>query len=73
MTDHQFMVELWIRAYRDQIDGYPMGHPGRENFEPMYPYNLDSKDGPVNREKTLENPCYHTFTAEERALLLKRS
>lgn len=72
MTDHQFLVELRIRGYIDQIAGYPLGHPKRETFDPMFPYNQDSDDGPVNREATLENPCYHAFTPEDRQLLLKR-
>jgi len=72
MTDHQFMVELRIRAYIDQIDDYPLGHPKRENFKPLVPANYDSDDAPVNREMTLGNPCYHKFTAEDRELLLQR-
>lgn len=72
MTDKQFMNELWIRGYIDQIAGYPLGHPGRENFNPIIPFNQDSDNGPVNRERTLENPCYHLFTADDRKMLLKR-
>lgn len=72
MTDHQFMNELWIRAYIDQIEGYPLGHPGRENFVPIVPSCRDSNDGPVNRENTLDCPCYDRFTSEDREALLKR-
>ncbi len=66
MTDHQFLVELRIRAYIDQIDGYPLGHPSREYFSPIVP-TLGGET--VNREGTLALPCYHNFTDEERAKL----
>lgn len=72
MTDHQFMVELRIRAYISQIAGYPLGHADRETFEPTVPSFRDSNDAPVNREKTLEFPCYDGFTPEDREALLKR-
>lgn len=71
MTDEQFLTELRIRAYTDQIAGYPLGHPARENFEPIIPRALDTNEGPLNRKVTLEFPCYHNFTKEDHKLLLK--
>lgn len=71
MTDKEFKNELWIRAFIDQIGGYYPGHPGRTGFEPMVPQNLD-ENGKLDRETTLESPCYHKFTQFERVLLLDR-
>jgi hypothetical protein len=80
MTDRQFMVELRIRAYIDQIAGYPLGHPGRENFRPIVPTHQTGAGGEhlsspeplrINRKLTLELPCYHNFTEEDRKLLLE--
>jgi len=70
MTDETFVDELYIRAYIDQIDGYPIGHPARKHFSPIIPIN-NNPDGSVNREATLEN--YHTFTDEQKQVLLNRN
>lgn len=69
MTDELFMNELRIRAYIDQIGGYPLGHPRRVNFKPIVPV-VNTSDGKVIREATLNLSCYHDFSAEDRALLL---
>lgn len=71
MTNEQFLTELRIRAYIDQIAGYPLGHPARKDFEPIVPDLLNTNEGPLNRKLTLEFPCYHNFTKEDRELLLK--
>lgn len=69
MTDDQFLNETWIRAFKDQIDGYPLGHPGRNpNFKPIVPRIMD-KDGKVDRQNTLALPCFHLFTDEDRKIL----
>lgn len=72
MTDEQFAAELEIRAYLDQIGGFPIGDPVRQNYRAEWTVIRDAADGPVNREKTLAQPCYHRFTAEDRAKLLER-
>lgn len=64
MSDAQFAAELRIRAYIDQIDGYPFGHPRRQDFEPIIPMCGD-------RAETLDAPCYfERFSGEERAAML---
>jgi len=69
MTDESVRNELWIRAYMDQVDGYAFGHPGRIGFRPTVPI-FEHADGSLNREKTLELPCYHKFTSDQRVALL---
>jgi hypothetical protein len=72
MTDQQFKTELHIRAYIDQIAGYPFGHPARRDFRPIVAF-AGSSEKP-NRKATLELPCYaEAFTAEQKALLLEES
>ncbi len=68
MTDDQFMAELKIRAYVDQISGYQVGNPGRVDFKPIVP-TIGGRF--LNRKRTLELPCYGGFTIEEREILLK--
>lgn len=82
MTDEAFINELYIRAYIDQIAGYPLGHPSRKDFKPTLAIEYDwfkasyfdegSMNGPINRGSTLDLPCYHKFTAEDRAALMER-
>jgi hypothetical protein len=69
MNDHQFEVELRIRAYKDQIDGYYLGWPQRENFQPIVP-SVKDEAGKIMRERTLELPCYSTFSKDDRERLL---
>ena len=69
MTDHQFEVELRIRAYKDQINGYILGWPQRENFEPFVP-RVEGADGELNRQGTLDLPCYSAFTDADKVELL---
>jgi len=67
MTDQQFENELWTRAWIDQIAGYPLGSPQRNQaFQPVvFPF--------ASREEALDSPAYvNAFTPEERALLLQR-
>lgn len=67
-----FINELWINAYRNQIDGYPVGHPSRVNFQPETAVSRDkTQSGGINREETLELTMY-TFTPEQKALLLEK-
>lgn len=68
MDEMQFRAELHIRAFIDQIDGYPFGNPGRENFKPIV--SVIGGEGKLDRAKTLALPCWSTFTDEQRALLL---
>lgn len=68
MTDHAFLVELHIRAYMDQVDGYPLGHPSREKFKPIVAMFHD-KDGKIDRARTLEN-SFHNFSTGDVALLM---
>lgn len=64
MTDSAFRNELWICCYKSQIDGYPLGHPGRMNFQPIVTFTDD-------RLTALNLPSYAgKFTPEETALLL---
>lgn len=67
MNDKVFLNELWIYAYKHQIDGYPLGHPRRTGFKPIVVTIPDGKGG-VNRERTLEH--YTSFSPEDKALLL---
>lgn len=69
MNDHQFKVELRIRAYKDQIDGYYLGWPQRENFVPIVPC-IEGSNGNIDRQRTLELPCYHTFSDDDKERLL---
>lgn len=70
MTDHQFVVELRIRAYIDQISGYPLGHPAREDFSPIVPTIGD----PINREATLDLAAFSSsFSDEQKKKMLERS
>ncbi len=70
MTDAQFRNELWILCYIDQIDGYPIGDPGRTDFRPIVP--LVERDF-LNREKTLKLSSYAgKFTPEDLKILLKK-
>ena len=69
MTDHQFEVELRIRAYKDQIDGYILGWPEREDFHPLVPVIKD-RNGKLDRQETLDLPSYHTFTEADKVELL---
>lgn len=73
MKDGAFRNELWINAYKNQIDGYPMGHPRRTNFRPIVS-TVPKGDGTgtCNRQRTLDGTAY-TFTDEERELLLDES
>lgn len=68
MTNDIFRNELWIRAYMDQIEGYPLGHPKRVNFQPIVPEIEDN--GVLNRAATLLLACYQVFTEEDRSTLL---
>ena len=68
MSDEQFLAELNIRAYIDQISGYKVGDPARLNFAPTIPTIRVS--GTLHRAKTLELPSYHRFSPEERTALL---
>jgi hypothetical protein len=70
MTDEQFRTELRIRAYVDQISGYPFGHPKREHFTPIVPV-VNYGSGKIDREATLRLVSYHKFTDEDRVQLLK--
>lgn len=69
MTDAQFRTELRIRAYIDQIDGYPLGHPKRATFNPLFPV-CEGVHGKIERQKTLNMPVFAGFTADQRELLL---
>lgn len=69
MTDAIFENELHIRAYIDQLSGYPFGHPGRINFKPMVPILQDST-GRINRKGTLELPCFQAIPSDQAELLL---
>ncbi len=69
MTNHQFEVELRIRAYIDQISGYILGWPQRETFTPIVP-TINKADGSIDRQKTLDLPCYCSFTDDDKRLLL---
>lgn len=75
MTDANFLAELRIRVYIDQISGYPVGLPARIDFVPILPYQLDSRStlssAIYDRAKTLALPCYWIFSDEERKVLLK--
>jgi len=69
MTDEQFVSELQVRGFIDQIGGYPVGSPMRNlYFEPITPVVVDH--GAMDRRRTLDLPCYSLFTLEARALLL---
>jgi hypothetical protein len=68
MTDAAFFNELWIACYKTQIDGYPLGHPKRTDFQPIVPFKRN-EDGTYNRAGTLEMAGY-SFTDEQKALLL---
>ena len=70
MTDEIFMNELSIRAYMDQLAGYPFGHPGRINLKPILAVHYRA-EGKIDREKTLDSPVYGKFTPEQRAKLLE--
>lgn len=64
-----FWNELFINAFYNQLQGYPVGSPMRLGFQPVVP-TIQVDSGLVDRERTLELPAY-TFTAEERAALLE--
>lgn len=64
MTDAAFNNELWIYCYKNQIDGYPLGHPCRTNFHPIVP------TVPSSRQKTLDLAVYSGFSQEDRTALL---
>jgi hypothetical protein len=67
MSDEQFKKELELRAFMDQISGYPIGHPQRNlGFRPI----VTTIGSPVDREKTLALACYNAFSGEERKALL---
>jgi len=68
MTDAQFATELRINAYVNQIAGYPLGHPARENFKPIV-VTFRKPDGSFDRRRTLDLPAY-TFTADQQAMML---
>lgn len=85
MTDAAFFNELWIRAYVDQIRGYPLGHPNRTDFRPNVSSIWKGRPGSVtvadrlpfsdqhaaiDRLATLNLPCYHKFSEEDREVLL---
>ena len=70
MTDAQFYAEIQIRAYLDQIDGYPFGHPRRINFKPIIGVFF-KPDGTYERMKMLA--MYQNFTDEQRKLMLDDS
>lgn len=63
MTDEAFQNELWVACYKAQIDGYPLGHPSRTNFQPIVPRKATRKD-------TLDMGYYaNLFTADDRRVL----
>ena len=73
MSDKRFQTEIWIRAWIDQMTGYPVGSLQRvKTFEPIV-MALDNPDGSVDREGTLDGPFFGVFAPEERAVLLDRS
>ena len=73
MNDATFYNELWIACYKAQIDGYPIGHPNRMNFQPIVPYKKN-EDGTYNRADTLDMASYSwVFAPKARALLLETS
>lgn len=69
MTDQQFKAELYIRAYKAQIDGYPFGHPRRQSFQPIIPI-IEERGGRLNRQRTIEGGTFGKFSDAERYLLL---
>jgi hypothetical protein len=71
MTETEFMAKLRERAKDIQISGYPAGHPKRENFKPIIA-TIGGRPGvPLDREGTLDLPCYvGQFTEQERAEML---
>lgn len=65
MSHDQFLAELYIASYKAQIDGYPFGHPRRQDFHPIV-----AACG--SRSATLALPCYAgLFTPEQRAMMLE--
>ncbi|HLJ88824.1 MAG TPA: hypothetical protein VKZ53_18540 [Candidatus Angelobacter sp.] len=71
MTDLQFQRELWINAYINQIGGYPVGDPARQNFNPVLSI-VKNVDGSIHRARTLDSPAY-TFSDTERDALLNEN
>ena len=69
MTNDQFYDALYARAQRDQMEGYPVGHPSRENMEPIVAF-MGSRDR-INRAETLKLPCYWKIGEDERARMLQ--
>jgi hypothetical protein len=69
MTDQEFLNELWINAYTNQIDGYPLGHPRRTNFKPI----LVTFGGAAPNRELCVNATAYTFTDEQKKILLDRS
>jgi hypothetical protein len=53
ISDEQFLKELEINCYCNQISGYPVGHPARMRFRPIIVTIPDGKGG-YNRERTSE-------------------
>lgn len=73
ISDNQFLTELEIRAYIDQVAGYPIGHPRRKSFKPLFPVLRDSEDGPIDRQGTLNLPCFRSFAIQDREILLQKA
>lgn len=69
MTDQQFKAELYVRAYKAQIDGYPFGHPRRQDFKPIVP-TISEAGGQLNRQRTIEGGTFGKFSDAERFMLL---
>jgi hypothetical protein len=69
MTEQQFMVELRIVAYIDQIVGFPVGRRPAVFF-PIVSV-VRGNNQVVDRQRTLQLPQYaRRFTREELQLLL---
>lgn len=63
MSDAQFLAELRIRAYMDQINSFPFGDPQRQSFKPEIA-TIGS------RADTLAMSQWGCFTDDERAAML---
>jgi hypothetical protein len=68
MTDEIFMARLHGYAYATQAQGY-RSSAVPDSFQPIIPY-FSSKDGLINRQRTLDSPAFSGITGVERRNLL---
>lgn len=71
ISDICFQNELWINAFKNQVDGYAFGDPGRIDFRPITPIVGTPDGSDINRAETINGPSY-TFTDEQKAALLEK-